>query len=621
LLASPALKPLPTPSASRSPFSSPEKRDVIFCLLLAAVTLILYNPVNRHDFINFDDDRYITQNPHIRGLTIENIRWAFTTTAEANWHPLTWISHELDYQLFHLHAGGHHFTSLLFHAVNAILLFLLLSRATGCVWPSLIVAALFAVHPLNVESIAWASERKNVLCTFFFLLNLWTYGWYVRRPGFGRYLAVAALFAMGLMAKPMVITLPFVLLLLDYWPLNRIRSTVDAGASPAIPHASFGKLVLEKLPLLALSAGSAWITMIVQRGAMRTTQEFTIAVRLKNSVVAYSTYLWKAVWPTQLAILYPHPGSSLAVWKIAVSAVILLAITGVVLRYHSRRYLLTGWLWFLGTLVPVIGVVQVGFQSMADRYAYIPLIGVFVMAVWAASDLAQHWKLNPTWSAAPALVILLALSWTARRQLGYWDSGIDLWTHTLAVNPDNFIAHDNLGDALLMQGKPDEAYAQFQLAADVTPRDPWCHGNMGAYLQERGRLPEAIEQYELTIRLSTDPFMLALTHANLGSAYRDLGMDSAALDNYNEAIRINPSQFNAYFGRGELFEKQGRLADAIRDFSKAIDLQPTAQGYLALGQALAQAGRSAEARTGFEQAIKISPDSKYAQQAAEALGR
>jgi protein O-mannosyl-transferase len=606
---------------NRSLFSSPEKRDVVLCLLLAAVTLILYNPVNRHDFINFDDDRYITQNAHIRGLTIENIRWAFTTTAEANWHPLTWISHEVDYQLFHLHAGGHHFTSLLIHAMNVILLFLLLSRGTGRVWPSLMVAALFAVHPLNVESIAWAAERKNVLCTFFFLLNLWAYGWYVRRPSVGRYLAVAALFAMGLMAKPMVITLPFVLLLLDYWPLNRIRSSADADASPAIPQASFGKLALEKLPLLALSAASAWITMIVQRGAMRTTQEFTFAVRLNNSIVAYSMYLWKAVWPSQLAVLYPHPGNSLAVWKIAVSATVLLSITAVVIRCPSRRYLLTGWLWFLGTLVPVIGIVQVGFQSMADRYAYIPLIGVFVMAVWAASDRAQHWKLKPAWSVVPAFVILLALSWTARRQLRYWDSGIDLWTHTLAVNPANFIAHDNLGDALLMQGKPDEAYAQFQLAADVTPRDPWCHGNMGAYLQERGHLPEAIEQYELTLRLSTDPFMLALTHANLGSAYRDLGMESAALDNYNEAIRINPNQFNAYFGRGKLFEKQGKLADAIRDFSKSLDLQPTAQGYLVLGQALMQAGRRDEAQTAFGKAITTSPDSKEAQQAAAALAR
>jgi protein O-mannosyl-transferase len=354
---------------------------------------------------------------------------------------------------------------------------------------------------------------------------------------------------------------------------------------------------------------------------MRTTQEFTIAVRLKNSVVAYGMYLWKAVWPSQLAVLYPHPGNSLAVWKIAVSASVLLAISGIVLRYHSQRYLLTGWLWFLGTLVPVIGIVQVGFQSMADRYAYIPLIGVFVMVVFAASDLAQHWKLNPAWSAVPAVVILLALSWTARRQLGYWDSGIDLWTHTLAVNPDNFIAHDNLGDALLMQGKPDEAYAQFQLAADVTPRDPWSHSNMGAYLQEKGRLPEAIEQDEITLRLSTDPFMLALTHANLGSAYRDLGIESAALENYNEAIKINPNQFNAYFGRGELFEKQGKLADAIRDFSKSLDLQPTAQGYLVLGQALAQAGRGDEAHTAFEQAIKISPNSKEAQQAAVALER
>ena len=584
--------------------------------------MVLYNPVNRHPFINYDDDRYVVENTNIRGLSLDTVRWAFTTTAEANWHPLTWLSHALDYELFHLNAAGHHLDSVLFHAVNVVLLFLVLLRGTGRWGRSLMVAFLFALHPLNVESVAWVAERKNLLCTFFFLLAIWAYGWYALKPGWRRYVVVAVLFAMGLMSKPMVITLPFVLLLLDYWPLGRIPG-FEAGevGEHAVPQSSISKLLIEKLPLIVLSAASAWVTMYAQSGggAVRSTSQFSLRVRLENSIVAYAMYLWKMIWPAKLAVLYPHAGNALAVWQIVTGTAVLLGITALVWKYRSRRYLPTGWLWFLGTLVPVIGIVQVGYQSMADRYTYIPLIGAFVMVVWVAGDLADHWKLGLTWRVVPAVLVLLALSWATRRQLSYWDSGLDLWAHTLTVTPNNFVAEDNLGDALLMDGRPDEAYAHFQRAAAIMPRDPWSHASMGTYLQQQGKLQEAVAQYLVTLGLSRDPVMLALTNANLGSAYRDLGDEEDALQCYNRAIEINPYQANAYFGRGVLLRKQGKTAEAIRDFSKAVELHPTAEGYLRLGQALAEAHQREEALAAFDQALRISPDLIDAQKAAAAL--
>ena len=366
------------------------------------------------------------------------------------------------------------------------------------------------------------------------------------------------------MSKPMVITLPFVLLLLDYWPLGRIQGS-PAGTRP-IPQAPLFRLLAEKLPLLALSAASAVITMQAQRagGAVRSTAQFSLGVRLENAVVAYATYLWKMIWPAHLAPLYPHPGDSLAVWQVAISALVLLAVTGVVLRFRSKRYLLTGWLWFLGTLVPVIGLVQVGDQAMADRYAYIPLIGIFVMIAWGAADLADSRQIGLSARMIPAACVLLALSFATHRQLGYWSSNYDLWTHALAVTDRNFIAQNNLGGALLLLGKPDEAYSHFQAAAEINPNDPMSHSNLGAYLQEHGKLSEAMEQYDRTISLTSDAGLLAATYANLGTAYRKLGEDEKARDSYDQALRLNPNQSNAYLGLGQLLEKQNQLDDAIQ---------------------------------------------------------
>ena len=615
----PTKKPNPAPEKPAALFSSPEKRNLILCLLLVVATLALYNPVNSHPFVNYDDDRYVTENPHVHnGLGRDTIAWAFTSTEQENWHPLTWLSHALDYSLYHQNPTGHHFTSLLIHAANAVLLFLLLAFATGRIGPSLFVALLFALHPINVESVAWVAERKNVLSTFFFLAAIGAYGWYAQKPHWRRYLAVAGLFALGLMSKPMVITFPFVLLLLDYWPLGRIEGSPTSTTGTTL---SRTKLVAEKLPLFVLSAASAVITMQAQQagGAMRSTAQFSPGVRLENAVVAYAMYLWKVIWPSHLAPLYPHPGDSLAAWQVAVSALALVAVTGIVLISRSKRYLLAGWLWFLGTLVPVIGLVQVGDQAMADRYAYIPFIGIFVMLAWGFADWADSIQVGVAVRIVPAACVLLALSAATHRQLSYWASNYGLWTHALAVTDKNFIAQDNLGGALLLLDKPEEAYAHFQAATEINPRDPMSRSNLAAYLQEHGHLDEAIEQHNRVISLTSDPGLLAATYANLGTVYRTLGRDGEARENYEHALRLNSSQPNAYFGLGQLLEKQNNLTEAINNYSRAVELRPTDRGFLFLGHALESAGRRSEALAAYRQALKISPDMAEAQHAVDEL--
>jgi Flp pilus assembly protein TadD len=579
-------------------------RITISSLLLAMVTLALYNPVNRHPFVNYDDDRYVTENPHVRqGLTADTFKWALTSTEQANWHPLTWMSHALDVSLFRLNPAGHHFTSILLHAINVILLFLLLMWATQRIGPSLFVSALFALHPINVESVAWVAERKNVLCTFFFFLTLWAYGWYVQKAGWKRYLAVAVLFAAGLASKPMVITLPLALLLLDYWPLSRSQS--------------WSRLALEKLPLLALSAASALITMMAQQagGAMRTTVG---AAGLANAVHAYAMYLWKMVWPARLAPMYPHPGDSLAGWQVAIAALVLIAITVIVWTCRERRYLLTGWLWFLGTLVPVIGLVQVGDAAMADRYAYIPLIGIFVMIAFGAADLAERVKPG-VWPAVPAAATLVALAGMTHRQIDYWQSNADLWTHTLVVTQNNFIAEDNLGGALILEGREDEALPHFEAASRINPKDAMSRSNLGTYFQSHNQPRQAVAEYEYAVGLTSDPGLLAQTYANLGAAYRALGEDAQARESFIHALRLNPNQSNAWLGLGLLARKESNITEAVSDLSRSLELQPTAQGYFELGQTLAQSGRVPEALDSYRRALQLAPDFTEAQKAADAF--
>ena len=599
--------------------TSHEKRTLILCLVLAAITLALYNPANSHPFVNYDDDRYVTENPHVRqGLTADTFLWALKSIEQANWHPLTWMSHALDCSLFRLNPSGHHFTSVLLHAVNVVLLFLLLMWATNRIGLSLFVALLFAVHPIEVESVVWVAERKNVLCTMFFLLTLLAYGWYARQPGWKRYLVVALGFAAGLASKTMVITLPFVLLLLDYWPLGRDRGS-DA-AQRSIPQRSWRALAVEKLPLLVLSAASAGITMYAQQagGAVRGTAQFSFSTRIANAISSYAAYLWKTVWPLHLAPVYPHPGNSFVVWKCFLAGLILIFTTVLIWKFRARRYLTVGWFWFLGTLVPVLGLVQVGDAAMADRYAYIPLIGVFVMIAFGTADWAEARRLTKS-AAVAGFILLLPLAFLAHQQIGYWRSNVDLWTHTLAVTDNNFIAEDNLGGALILEGKEEEAFPHFEAAARINPQDPMSHGNLGTYFQTHHQLRQAEEEYGTAIALTSDAGLLAQTYSNLGAAQSANGEDDAARISFDKSMRLNPLLPGSWLGMGLLARRQGKLKEAIDDLTYSIDLRPTAEACFELGQTFAQAGQIEMARGAYRQALRIDPGFSQAQQAADAL--
>ncbi len=511
--------------------TAPGKQIYVFSLLLIILTVALYYPVKSHPFVNYDDDVYVTENLQVQsGLSWDTVTWAFTTYAAGNWHPLTWLSHALDCELYDLNPGGHHQTSLLLHIANALLLFWVLQRATGCAGRSFMVAALFALHPINVESVVWISERKNLLSMLFCLLALGAYGWYVSKPGVGRYAVVALMFAFGLMAKPQIITLPLVLLLWDYWPLQRMsfasNSAPLAGeTAPPFPAKSFLVLVEEKLPLFAIAAASAAITMRAQRaaGAVVPLGMYPLSVRLSNAIVSYVRYLGKAVWPAHLAPMYPHPGGSLRPWQIYCSLLVLLVVSAWVVERRKRRYLLVGWLWFLGTLIPMIGLVQVGRQAMADRYAYLPLLGVFIMVCWAVADWVEENHLPAAALPVVSAVVLLALTVTARRQIGYWADNVTLWTHTVQVTGPNYIAQDDLGGALMGRHQLEEAIPHFREAAEIHPIDPISNFNIAYYAQQHGNLPEAIEGYKKAIVLTTSNGLKIKAWNNMGLAYRALG--------------------------------------------------------------------------------------------------
>jgi hypothetical protein len=472
------------------------------------------------------------------------VQWAFTTSEAGNWHPVTWLSHAFDYQLFQADPAGHHNTNLLLHVLNVLLLFWVLQQATGFTGRSWMVAALFALHPINVESVAWISERKNLLSMLFFLLALGAYRWYVSEPRTSRYAVVAAFFALGLMAKPQVITLPFVLLLWDYWPLRRMAiaghpAAIDTPDDGALPQRSFSWLIGEKLPLAALCGASVFITMEAQQaaGAMHTVKNsFSLSIRLGNAIVCYARYLGKAFWPSRLALIYPHPGTSLKTWEVLAALVLLLAVTALVLRERRRRYLLVGWFWFLGTMVPMIGLVQVGEQAMADRYAYLPFIGLFIMICWGVADWAAQRKVSATVLAGASVVVLVALSVVAYRQLGYWRDNVILWTHIIEVTPPNYIAQDDLGGALLNTGQLEEAMKHFHAAAEIYPLDPFSNLNLAIYAQQQGDPQQAIARSETVLSRTPSPRMRSKAYTTMGLAYRDLG-DYAKSQEYLEAAQ------------------------------------------------------------------------------------
>ncbi len=608
-------------------FQSPRERTVLLCLLLTVFVLISYSPVTRNGFLNHDDYAYITQNPHVRaGLTWATVKWAFTSYDQANWHPLTWLSHALDCQLFGLNPAGPHYENVLLHAVNAVLLFLLLQRATRSRWRSLMVAALFALHPINVESVAWASERKNVLSMMFFLLALHAYVWYTRKPALLRYAAIFFLLALGFMSKSQVITFPFLLLLLDYWPLRRIGASAAAGLAAqgdGAPRQSSAWLILEKVPLLLLSAASALVTMKAQKagGAVQSFSQYSLPLRLETAVISYVRYLGKAVWPSKLVALYPHPTKLYPAWQVVAAMLLLLVISAWVLRARQQRYLAVGWFWFLGSLVPMIGLVQVGAQAMADRYAYIPFIGLLVMATWLVADWASSRKISGAWLAIPAVSCLLVLATLTYHQVRYWHDTESFWLRTLALTENNWFAHDTLAGFLSSQGRDEEAFAHYRAALAIWPDDLPANLNMGGYEQSHGNLAAAIERYRIVALHAGDVNLRAAAYGNLGSVYRLMGDPIKAKQCFEMALRLAPDRPMpmAMIGLGLIAEKSGDLPEAVRQYSNAMKVQPTDVGFLLLAHALRQQGSADEANAISERVARFSPNLPEANMEAESL--
>jgi protein O-mannosyl-transferase len=541
--------------------TSSHRRTLLLGLALALATLALYYPVHSHPFLNYDDTLYVTENDQVQaGLTLLTVQWAFTTFEVGTWHPLTWLSHALDCQWFGLDPGPHHDTSLLLHTLNVVLLFWVLQAATGYAGRSAMVAALFALHPISVESVAWVAERKNVLSMMFFLCALGAYRWYARwtpqrgvpHPShrtweggkIGRYLVVVVLFALGLLSKPQVITFPFVLLLWDYWPLQRMSFGSAESAKPsegAIPARSLSWLLLEKLPLFALSAASALITM----AAARTDTEkifYPRHIRIETAIVAYMQYLKKAVWPSHLAVFYPHPGSSLRPWHAYLTLFLLVAITALVFEARTRRYLLVGWLWFLGTLVPMLGLQPVGYKGMqgiADRYAYLPFIGLFIMLCWGVPDLlGERTATSKRWLTGLSLAVLLVLTVVAHRQLTYWNDNVSLWSHTLQVTGPNWLAENNLGKILMSEGHEEEGITHLLRAVAIYPNDPVSNMNIALYEQKHGNLSEAVTRFKIAITMSHDQKLKIAALNNLARAYTDLGDPARAQECLAAAARL-----------------------------------------------------------------------------------
>jgi tetratricopeptide (TPR) repeat protein len=587
----------------------------LLCIALVAITIAIYSPVLGHSFVVLDDREYVTANSHIHGLEWDTIKWAFTSTVAANWHPLTWLSHALDYQLFALNPMGHHLASVLIHTLNALLLYLGLLWITKRGGPSLLVAALFALHPINVESVAWVAERKNVLSTLFLLLALGAYAWYAQKPGWRRYLLVAGLFTASLMAKPMAVTLPFVLLLMDYWPLKRMLPDDAPSPSGAQP-ATWLKLVLEKIPLLFLSAASSWMTLKAQRTVVQSFNEFSFASRIQNGLVAYGLYLWKMIWPAQLAF-YPHSLGTLPAWQWLLSATVLIGVTAFVIKLRNRRYLPVGWFWFLGTLVPVLGLVQVGEYAMADRYAYVPLLGIFIMIAWGLADLAEAKHVRPVWCVIPGVCVLAALSSATVHQIGYWESDYDLYTHTLDVSDSPF-AHNAVGMALMNAN------------SEMTRRD------LENFPSEPMRVDEARRHFEraLELRQSQNPnsslWDRARTLNNLGNLDRMQNRldqarqhDEDALKIYRQLAQQNPEMYLPYVAvtlnnLGAVERLQNHLDEADKDYQESLKInrqlaEQDPAKYLPnvamvlneYGLVAASQNRIEDARVHYEEALKI----------------
>jgi tetratricopeptide (TPR) repeat protein len=588
----------------------------LVCALLALVTLWTFWPALHCDFINYDDDGYVTANAHVQqGLTQEGVTWAFRTGATGNWHPLTWLSLMLDAQLLGHSAVGFHLTNLLLHIASTVLLFLVFKRMTGALWRSAFVAALFALHPLHVESVAWVAERKDVLSAFFFMLTLWAYAWFVQKGSRLNYYLALLFFLFGLMSKPMLVTLPFVLLLLDYWPLQRINN-LDSRQKQST---AFLRLVCEKIPFFILSTAVSIVTFVVQQQdkAVQTLSTFPMGVRFENAVVSYSRYLGKTFWPDNLAVPYPYPGHWPA-GEVVFAGVLVVGASWQSLRLARQfPFLLTGWFWFVGMLLPVIGLVQVGIQSMADRYTYLPLIGIFIGLTWGISELWARCNFPKAVAGIAAGLLLIGCAMQTRAQLAYWQNSEILFRHAVAVTQDNYAAYEHLGNFLTANGRINEAIDCYQTAIQMAPDRVPARLNLGSLFLLAGKLDEAVLEYDEVLRLAPDN---ADAWCNLGYISAVRGNFDEAVARYYKAIQFKPDFSSAYHNLGLAFAARGDWGRAIQNYRTALQLDPGhASTHDHLGIALAQEGKTAEAMNEFNEALRLDPDDSKARQQLDAL--
>lgn len=588
----------PQPQKSPAPVRSSTPDLWIYIALLVAI-LGVYAQAGSHDFVDYDDRIYVGDNHHVRyGFSWDGFKWAFTSLDDSNWFPLTRLSHMLDCQLFGLDAGLQHWTNILLHAIGTLLLFAILKRMTGGRWPSAFVAFAFALHPLHVESVAWIAERKDVLSALFWFLTIWAYLNYVDRPSTARYLGVVATFVCGLMSKPMIVTMPFALLLLDYWPLGRLKA----------------RAVWEKLPLIALSMAASAVTFFAQNQGQAVAQlaRFPLGLRVENAIISYSIYLEKFFWPSRLAVFYPYPGAFPA-WQWILAALVLAAITAAVFTERDRRpYLIVGWLWFLGTLLPVIGLVQVGVQARADRYTYVPMIGISIMIAWLSWEMfaGDRFRGLIVVCGAAAAVIWCVLTW---KNLENWQNTETLFTHALQVTDGNFVAYNNLGTVLRREGRFSDAVLDFQSAVNLQPQSPEAQDNLGEALITAGRIDEAVPHLQEAIRL--DP-RYAKAHLDLGSALIPGGHAEEAAGEFAEALRLDPENRDAEYRLGGALMMEGRAADAMPHFFRALPFlidgvrrdPDDADRHYNLGEVYALMGRTDESIAEFSTAVRLRPD-------------
>ncbi|MHC4259670.1 MAG: tetratricopeptide repeat protein [Planctomycetota bacterium] len=593
--------------------------SILISIFLVLAVLAVYWPVSRYEFLKYDDDKYVTENRNVTsGLNWQNIRWAFTTGHASNWHPLTWLSHMLDCEVFEMEAGAHHFTNVLLHAANTVLLFVVLARMTGGLWASGFVAAVFGLHPLHIESVAWVAERKDVLSTFFWLLTMWAYVRYAEKPKVVWYLLALALFALGLMAKPMLVTLPFVLLLLDYWPLERLQLRKLPGGLDAQERETRSNkrrtpilyLVLEKVPFLVLTVVSSCVTFFVQRkgGAMPGMEMLGLRSRVENAIVSYVAYIVKMIWPSRLGVLYPRPAGGLSTTNVVVCGAVLLLVTiCFILLIRWRKYPAAGWFWYVGTLVPVIGLIQVGVQARADRYTYVPLTGLFIIIAWGIPELFGKWRYRKPLLGLLAGAVLAAMIAATSVQLRYWKNSIALFGHTLDVTKNNWIMHGNYAGVLREAGDVDGAMEQLDKALKLKPDSAEVRCNVGNALSDMDRLDDAIQQYRHAIRLDKN---FAEGHYNLAVALAKKELIDEAIAEYREAWRLNKRNLDALNNMAYLLDnKKGQFEEAINLYEKAIALEPgniIAHGRL--GLALAKAKRFDEAIEQFHIVLKAWPN-------------